>query len=137
MAIISTALFAAPALASSADEIFARRFLNYRAKNKISTLRTAEAFAKAQKKPVEQILNRFIAAQWSSGRNSELAVVYGLEAFREKGLSLEEALTKVSDLTGQMTTTLEAMNANSKYRTSARSSASTKPAAKRKALAAR
>jgi len=102
--------------ADSADEVFTRKFLSYKAKNKISALKTAELFAQQQKKTTEQVLNRFISAQWVSAKNSELAVIFGLEAFLEQGLSYEEALTKVSDLTGQMTTTLQAMHSTAKQR---------------------
>lgn len=130
-----SSLIAIPTFAAdAADKTFVRKFLNYKAKAKSSTLKTAEIFAKQQKKTTEQILNRFVRAQFSQDKNSDLAVVYGLEAFQEQGLSFEQALIKVSDLTGQMTSTLEAMNRNSRFKPS-RETASGKARHKKKVAA--
>lgn len=98
-----------------ADKAFANKFLSYKIKNKVSTLKTAEAFAKQYRRSTDQILNRFVRAQFSMEKNADLAVVFGLEAFQEQGHSFNTALNKVSDLTGQMTSTLEAMNNTSRF----------------------
>jgi|GEM_PF-7063986 len=133
MTFIALSLFSLPATADEvADQNFARKFMTIKAKNRISTLKTAEFLAQQYKKTTDQILNRFISAQFSHGKNAELAVVYGLEAFQEQGHSFDQALTKVSDLTGQMTSTLEAMN-NSSRQSLKRETAS----AKKKSLASR
>lgn len=99
----------------AADRSFARKFISYRLKNKVSALRTAEAFAKQTKKTPEQILKRFVTVQFSLDKHADLAVVYGLEAFQDLGHSYDSALAQVSDLTGQMTSTVNSMNENSRF----------------------
>ncbi len=108
-------LYGLPAAARGNDHAFLKKFLNYRAQNKTSTLKTAESLAAQYKKSTDQILARFIRTQFSEGKNPELAVVFGVEAFLEQGLSMEQSLSKVSDLTGQMTTTLESMYNSSRF----------------------
>jgi hypothetical protein len=115
---------------SAGDQSFVRKFLSYKAKNKISALKTAEVFARQYKKSTDQILARFIGTQFAQGSNSDLAVVYGLEAYREQGMTMEQALAKVSDLTGQMPSTLEAMNNTSRFNVKRETASS--PAPKKK-----
>ena len=58
----------------------------------------------------EQVLKRYISASYSRGGAAQTAaVVYGVDAFKESGLSHDMALMKVSDTLGQLTTTLDAI----------------------------
>lgn len=111
MSLISflTMIVTLPTAASENDRAFISKFLNYRVKKNVSTLRTAETFAKHYKKSADQMLARFIRVQFSEGKRPELAVIYGVEAFLDQGLTMEESLAKISDLTGQMVSTLEGM----------------------------
>ncbi len=116
-----------------ADKTFANKFLSYKIKNKTSVLQTAEAFAKQSKKTPEQLIARFVGAQFSMEKNADLAVVYGLEGFQDVGHSFDEALEKISDLTGQMPSTLQAMNETSRFK----SKRDTAALPKKKSLASR
>lgn len=96
--------------ASNSDASFVRKFNSYKAKHKISAYRAAKAFANHHRKNPEQILKRYISAAYAiGGPSQEAAVVHGIDAFKESGLSHEMALTKVSDMVGQMTETLDAI----------------------------
>ncbi len=118
MALISFVAFSLTGLpaAADSDRMFAAKFLNYKIKNKLSALQTAETLANRYKKSPEQMISRFIRSQFEQPKHPDLAIVYGIEAFREQGLTHEQALTKVSDLIGQLPETVEAMNNTSRFK---------------------
>lgn len=96
--------------AAFAESAFVTKFTNYRSKHKISTYRAAQAFAKAMKTRPEQILKRYVSEAYSGGgRHQDAAIVHGIDALKESGLSHGMALSRVSDMVGQMTETLEAI----------------------------
>lgn len=132
-------LVSSVAVAGVSDESFIQQFSSYRAKNQISPLRTAQALAATMKLKPLQVLNRYVSAKWiAKGKfgglsSQQWAVIDGVDSYIEMGLSHEEALSKVSDLTGQMTETLESIYSAAKVTYGKRDFASNK----RKKIAAR
>jgi hypothetical protein len=113
--LVLTLLILAPlavpeAHAGSNDAAFLRKFTSYRAKNRLSTYQAAKAIAAKTKRTPDLILKRYISASYEAGNTAqEMGVVYGVDAFKESGLSHQVALTRVSDIVGQLTDTLDAV----------------------------
>lgn len=88
---------------------FSRQFNTYRAKYSTTTFKTAKAFSSRLRIKPEQVLKRYITEQWLAGNQQSKAIVEGIEAFQESGLSYQQALVKVSDIVGQLTDTLDSI----------------------------
>ncbi len=104
--------------ASSNDEGFLRKFASHRSQNRLTTYRAAQSLGQQMRLRPEQVLKRYISASYSRGGAAQTAaVVYGVDAFKESGLSHEMALLKVSDTLGQLTTTLDAIYSQARGQT--------------------
>jgi hypothetical protein len=88
---------------------FSDQFNNYRAKYALTTYQTAKAFSSRLHIKPEQVLKRYVMEQWMTSSRKNQAIIDGIDAFRESGLNHEQALTKMSDIVGQLTETLQAI----------------------------
>ncbi len=105
--VILTFLVSSVAGATGKDATYVSRFEKIQSKNKFSTYQTAAWIGKKTKKNAEAVLRRYISASWSVG--NQQAIARGIDALKEAGKSHDEAVTLVSDVVGQLTSTVEAM----------------------------
>lgn len=94
---------------AGSNQGFSSQFNNYRAKYALTTFQTAKAFSTRLHIRPEQVLKRYVTEQWLTSSRKNQAIIDGIDAFRESGLTHDQALVKVSDIVGQLTDTLQAI----------------------------
>jgi hypothetical protein len=103
-------VFCLSANAELSDAAFVAQFAKYRMAHRISTLKTVQAFAAQNKMKPEVVLKRYISVQWATGASGQRdAVMSGLEAYEQSGKTHAQALEKISEIVGQLDSTLEAI----------------------------
>ncbi len=85
------------------------RFATYKAKNNLSTYRTAQFFSSRLRINTTEILKRYIGTRFAQSKNGDAVVVEAVNAFKESGMTYEQSLAAVSDIVGQLTETLNSI----------------------------